>query len=93
MRIDIVNLATTEQISENILKIDNFRLCAEPFDDTKWMVRVNNIYRLMELFDTKEEAIQEMNGVHMDRIEAQRKERQEALAAAQAKTDESDEDD
>ena len=91
MRIDIVNLATSEQISENILSIDNFRLCAEQFDETKWMVRVNSTYRLMELFDTKEEAIQEMNGVHMDRIEAQRKEQKETLAAAQAKVDESDE--
>lgn len=95
MRIDVYDIRTTEKLDMNLLLIEDFRPHVVQADPDHWHVILNDRYRVPEVFESKSDAIREMNGLKRDmiRVQADEEARREAEALAPISIDDVEDDD
>jgi len=95
MRIDVFDIRTTEKLDMNLLLIEDFRPHVVQVDPGHWHVILNDRYRVPEVFESKSDAIREMNGLKRDmiRVQADEEARREAEALAPISIDDVEDDD
>ena len=92
MKITVQNSRTGEIADFNILDI-NLKLRVEPTDDGHYRVQCGGTYRIPELFDNKDDAIREMNGIKRDHMIALQEKEIKDAAVKELPPEEEDDDD
>lgn len=92
MRIDVLDMRTNEKLDKNILEFVNTNIHAVQVE-SGWHVVLNDIYRSPEVFETKSDAIRELNGLKRSIIRAQENERIKASIKDEPVSNLDDEDD
>lgn len=91
MRITVTHRRTGEQLDKNILEFENFKPRSMQIDE-KWHVILTEDFRAPEIFDDKNDAIREMNGIFRMYLNAKRDEERKALELAKHPINETEED-